>query len=317
MADRAESLPLFSDAATSGTRRVAFESRLTPGSSLSAALHVWQEALVGAGRSPNTVKAFAGDLRLLGQFVGAGQSVSAVGTADLRRFLDWMAHRRGIPCSPKTYSRRVTSVKAFFRWLAGNGVIAADPAQAVPQQTVLSPLPDVLTPYEMAAVTKAAQALRKPPHQDARPAALVGLILHTGIKKGECLALQVHHIDLDGPDGATLFIRYGEVRKRYKERKLPLDPAWVQVYQEYVRQYAPRQRVFPWSPRRLEYLLEDLGQAAGLGKHLSFDMCRWTSALHDYRAGMDHDRIRQKLGISKIQWREVGTKLERIAARER
>lgn len=317
MADRAEALPLFSDAATSGTRRVAFESRLTPASSLSAALHVWQEALVGAGRSPNTVKAFAGDLRLLGQFVGAGQSVSAVGTADLRRFLDWMAHRRGIPCSPKTYSRRVTSVKAFFRWLAGNGVIAADPAQAVPQQTVLSPLPDVLTPYEMAAVTKAAQALRKPPHQDARPAALVGLILHTGIKKGECLALQVHHIDLDGPDGATLFVRYGEVRKRYKERKLPLDPAWVQVYQEYVRQYAPRQRVFPWSPRRLEYLLEDLGQAAGLGKHLSFDMCRWTSALHDYRAGMDHDRIRQKLGISKIQWREVGAKLERIAARDR
>ena len=317
MANRAEALPLFSDAAPSGTRPLPFETRLTPQSSLSAALHVWEEALVGAGRSPHTVKAFAGDLRLLGQFLGAGQPVSSVGTADLRRFLDWMAHRRGIPCSPKTFSRRVTSVKAFFRWLSGNGVIAADPAEAVPQQTVLSPLPDVLTPYEMAALMKAALGLRKTPHQDARPAALVGLLLHTGIKKGECLALQVHHIDLDGPDGPTLFVRYGEVRKRYKERKIPLDPAWVSVYQEYVRQYAPRQRVFPWSPRRLEYLLEDLGQAAGLGKHLSFDMCRWTSALHDYRAGMDHDRIRQKLGISKIQWREVGAKLERIAARER
>jgi len=46
-------------------------------------------------------------------------------------------------------------------------------------------------------------------------------------------------------------------------------------------------------------------------------MCRWTCALRDYRAGMDHDRIRQKLGISKIQWREVGSKLESIAARER
>lgn len=317
MANRAEALPLFSDAAPSGTRPIPIETRLTPHSSLSAALHVWEEALVGAGRSPHTVKAFAGDLRLLGQFLGAGQPVSSVGTADLRRFLDWMAHRRGIPCSPKTFSRRVTSVKAFFRWLSGNGVIPADPAEAVPQQTVLSPLPDVLTPYDMAAVMKAAHSLRKTPNQDARPAALVGLLLHTGIKKGECLALQVHHIDLDGPDGPTLFVRYGEVRKRYKERKLPLDPAWVPVYQEYVRQYAPRQRVFPWSPRRLEYLLEDLGQAAGLGKHLSFDMCRWTCALHDYRAGMDHDRIRQKLGISKIQWREVGAKLERIAARQR
>jgi hypothetical protein len=27
---------------------------------------------------------------------------------------------------------------------------------------------------------------------------------------------------------------------------------------------------------------------------------------------MDHNKIRQKLGISKIQWREVSMKLERL-----
>jgi integrase/recombinase XerD len=56
---------------------------------------------------------------------------------------------------------------------------------------------------------------------------------------------------------------------------------------------------------------------AGLKKHLSFDMCRWTSALTDLNAGLDKDRIRQKLGISRIQWREVGAKLDRLAARAR
>jgi hypothetical protein len=29
---------------------------------------------------------------------------------------------------------------------------------------------------------------------------------------------------------------------------------------------------------------------------------------------MDRDRIRQKLGLSKIQWREIGSKLDRLAA---
>jgi hypothetical protein len=29
---------------------------------------------------------------------------------------------------------------------------------------------------------------------------------------------------------------------------------------------------------------------------------------------MDRDKIRQKLGISKVQWREIGMKLERLAA---
>jgi hypothetical protein len=62
----------------------------------------------------------------------------------------------------------------------------------------------------------------------------------------------------------------------------------------------------------LEYLLEDISEEAGLEKHLSFDMCRWTSTLLDYRAGMEADRIRQKLGISKIQWREINLKLRQL-----
>ena len=71
-------------------------------------------------------------------------------------------------------------------------------------------------------------------------------------------------------------------------------------------------QVFPWSPRRLEYLLEDIGEEAGLDKHLSFDMCRWTCALQDYQNGVDPDKIRQKLGVSKIQWRELFIKLKQL-----
>ena len=56
-----------------------------------------------------------------------------------------------------------------------------------------------------------------------------------------------------------------------------------------------------------------IGNAAELDKHLSFDMCRWTSALNDLTSGVDPDKIRQKLGISKIQWREVSQKLRSLA----
>jgi integrase/recombinase XerD len=45
-------------------------------------------------------------------------------------------------------------------------------------------------------------------------------------------------------------------------------------------------------------------------------MCRWTSAIIDYQSGVDHEKIRQKLGISKIQWREVGNKLKKLASNE-
>ncbi|HSO27336.1 MAG TPA: hypothetical protein VLS48_04655 [Anaerolineales bacterium] len=118
---------------------------------------------------------------------------------------------------------------------------------------------------------------------------------------------------MEAPKGPQLFVRYTNPRYRYKERKIQLPETWIPIFHEYRAQYEADDRVFPWSPRRLEYLLEDLSAAAGLEKHISFEMCRWTCALIDWRAGMDRLAIRQKLGISKIQWREVSTKLGRLA----
>jgi integrase/recombinase XerD len=143
---------------------------------------------------------------------------------------------------------------------------------------------------------------------------LFHLLLQTGIKKGECLALIPEHIDLSDPAGPVLFVRYASPRQRLKERKLRLEAAWVAAYREYLAEYRPQNRVFPWSPRRLEYMLEDIGKLAGLNKRLSFDCMRWTAAVRDRRAGMDADKIRQKMGLSKIQWREIGAKLTTLTS---
>jgi integrase/recombinase XerD len=225
-----------------------------------------------------------------------------------------MQSARGVPCSPKTLARRITSIKAFFRWLNKNGVILMDPAEKVPQKSVLSPLPEVLTPDEVESVLEAAGRHRRFAKADTRPYALVALLLETGIKKGECIALSPNHVDLEAPAGPLLFVRYASPQHRYKERKIPLSESWANAYHEYKSQYVLNERLFPWSPRRLEYLLEDLGEEARLDKHLSFDMCRWTCALSDWQSGMEREKIRQKLGISKVQWREIGMKLERLAS---
>ncbi len=139
------------------------------------------------------------------------------------------------------------------------------------------------------------------------------LLLSTGIKKSECLGIHLNHLDLNAPDGPILFVKYASPVNRYKERKLPLPDDWLPAYEEYVAQYKPVDRLFPWSPRRLEYLLEDIGNDAGLEKHLSFDMCRWTYALGEYQRGTEPETIRQNLGVSKIQWRELHMKLKQLA----
>ncbi|MBN1439320.1 MAG: site-specific integrase [Anaerolineales bacterium] len=310
---------------------------LQSGDSLSAAIAVWEQSLKEAGNTPNTVNAFTADLRLMMRYLGGGRALSGVSTRDLQDFFHWMETERGVPCSPKTYSRRITSVKSFFRRMLETGVLAADPAVPIVQRLVQSPLPEILTYAEARRVLAAARAMRSAPGPailrgrggsktdpnrrpppgkplaDDRPFTLVSLLLQTGIKKGECTGLRMNHID-SGAGEPCLFIRYGNPRQRFKERKIALSREWVESYARYLEQYAPTDRVFPWSPRRLEYLLEEIGARAGLEKHLSFDMCRWTCAVLDRKRGLEPDKVRQKLGLSRMQWREVGKKIEQLTS---
>jgi integrase/recombinase XerD len=279
---------------------------------LTPTIKAWESFLYDQGRSPNTVKAFLSDVRLLTQFLPPDRTIGAVTTNDLNHFFEWMEKERDIPCSPKTLARRITSTKSLFRWLNQYGVLMIDPAEKVLQRSAVSPLPQVLDEQEIDLVLAAADRHRRDQKPDARPYALLYLLLSTGIKKSECLGIHLNHIDLDAPGGAQVFIRYASPTNRYKERKIELPEDWLMVFKEYIDQYQPVDQLFPWSPRRLEYLLEDIGEEAALKKHLSFDMCRWTCALRDFESGLEADKVRQKMGISKIQWREIHLKLRQL-----
>jgi integrase/recombinase XerD len=287
-------------------------AHLTSETTLLPSIKGWEIYLQDQGKSIYTIKAFIGDLNLLASYLSADITLGKITTNDLNHFLNWLLNGRGIPCSPKSYARRITSLKSFFRWLFNNAVIPTDPAEKIVQKSVISPLPNILNEKEVTSVLLTAKDLRTSKKPDARPFTLLFLLLSTGIKKGECLGISLNHVELDDPDGPYIYIRYSGSQNRYKERKIDLSSEWVETYQEYLEQYQPTDQLFPWSPRRLEYILEEIGKLAGLDKHLSFDMCRWTAVLNDWQDGVDRDLIRQKLGISKIQWREISQKLNKL-----
>jgi site-specific recombinase XerD len=291
-------------------------AHLTERTHLQPAIQAWRIYLNDQGRSPNTIKAFIADLNLLDSFLPPDKILGEITLKDLSNFTEWLENERGIPCSPKSLSRRITSVKSFFRWLQRGGVLIVDPADQLPQRTVTSPLPSVLTHPEIKTAIKTAEALRTGDMPDARPYTLLKLLIETAIKKGECRNINLNHLDVEDPEHAHIFIRYTNPRYRYKERKLPLSIEWVNAFNEYVAQYEPQERLFPWTARRLEYILEDITEAAGLEKRISFDMCRWTSVLTDLIEGVEPDKIRQKLGVSKIQFREVRQKLRKLAIQQ-
>lgn len=283
--------------------------------SLPAAIKTWEIYLQDQEKSRFTIKAFTGDMRLISNYLPPDIGIGDIATRDLQRFIHWLENGRGknIPCSAKSLARRVTTLKSFFRWLSDNGRIPYNPAEEIIQQSVISPIPEVLSADEQKKVIEAASEMSEAPEGDARPFTLLKLLLETGIKKSECLNIKLPHI-FSNNGNKYLFVRYSDLKDRNKERKIFISDEWLEKYQQYLEQYQPNDKVFPWSPRRLEYILEDLGKAAGIDKHLSFSMCRWNSALNDWMAGIDRETIRQKLGISKIQWREISMKLNNLSA---
>ena len=290
---------------------------LTADASIQAALGLFENHMRGEGFALNTRKAFTSDIRLLGKYLGIGQPIGSIGTKNLNDFLDWLLNERGVPCSGKSYARRVTTLKVFFSWLHEAGVLPNDPSAAVIQKSVKSPLPTLPTETDLEKALAVSRAImtggdtRKP---DARPHLLLSLLLQTGIKKSEAMAIVPNHVDRSSPEQPVLFIRYANPRLRYKERKVYLTPDWLDVLDKYMAQYQPPDTIFTCTPRNLEYILRDVGDEAGLERGLlSFENLRWCAALRDWRNKEEADDIRQKLGLSKITWRDTKAKLEKLA----
>lgn len=307
---RIRQLPLFND-------EPATPDDIHKGTVLKHTLKLFMEHLRKEGKSEHTIKAFAADLDLLMEALGKDVTVGRYSTSDLNRFLHWLEFERDVPCSRKSYARRVTTLKVYFRWLNGIGAIPHDPAKAVLQRSGPAPLSDALSPMQIRAVVDFARGMRyrRTDEQDTRPELLFRLLLDTGIKKNEAMQLTLADIDRSNPRQPILNVRF-KVRNVFKERNIELDPEWVKLLDLYLVQYKIKDTIFNCTSRNLEYILTDLGTGGGIPFKLSFEVMRWTSAVRDFRSGMEEGHIRQKLGLSEISWHETGSKIRQIAEKQ-
>lgn len=286
---------------------------VTATSPLSAAIEAFRDYMVQQDYAENTVKSFLGDLRILRRYLKANPPVRQISNKDLQIFLHWLQHDRGTPCSPKSYARRLTTLKVFFGWLAEAGVLSVDPAASLVHKPAQTPLPQILYDAQVEKVLDVTRNLTAADKPDPRPHLLVTLLLHTGIKKQECMAIKLSHIDVSNPAEPVVHIRYSNPRLQHKERRLRLPADWATTLAQYQKVYDPQVFLFPCTARNLEYVLADVARLAGLEGGLSFEMLRWTCAVRDHQARMEPERLRRKLGLSAMSWRETEPKILRLA----
>jgi integrase/recombinase XerD len=283
---------------------------LTRDSSLITAIVKFQEYMRERGFSEHTFKAFLSDLRIFAKYIGASRPIGEIGTEDLNDFLNYLLYYRGVPCNRKSYARRVTTLKVFFRWLNESGIIPHDPAAPLIHLRVKTPLPQILYEGQVRKLLSTTRRLME--EGDPRPHLLITLILSTGIKKGECMDIKLNHIDLSDPSSPVLYIRYTNPKMAHKERKLKLPSDFTPTFRRYIKKYKPKKKLFECTARNLEYVLDNVAELSGI-ENISFEMLRWTCAVRDHKEGMPSEKLRRKLGLSKISWKETSKKIEKLA----
>ncbi len=125
-----------------------------------------------------------------------------------------------------TVNTHVCALRAFATWLVRHGYLATNPAarfKLVGRQA--APTPQALTSTEVNALLRAATHSRHP----ARDAAIIQVLLQTGMRIGECAALMWEDISF-GEKRGTVTIRAG---KGNKARSVPLNASARQALAEY------------------------------------------------------------------------------------
>jgi integrase/recombinase XerD len=274
----------------------------TPHSSLAVGMRAFHDEMIRRGLSQHTVKAFALDLKLFATNVGAGRALGTLSSRDIGNYMYWLKHEREVKSSVKSLERRLTTLKVFFKWLSDSRALAVDPAAPILHERSVDPLPKILYDDQITRLLNVARQSISAERPDARPYLLASLLLHTGMKKNEVAGILLEHIDLSEPSAPTLWVRYGNPRYARKERRLTLPKDFADTLAAFRTQYRPGQKLFECSARNLEYVLTNLGKAAGLSEGVSFESLRMTAAVRDYKAGMSPDTMRKKYGLSEITW---------------
>ena len=164
---------------------------------------------VERGLSPATLRAYRSDLEDFAASRGAAAGWDRSEDPAVR-YLASRA-RRGRPLdpglAPTSLRRRAASIRGFYRFAYGEGVIHVDVAQHIdlPRQPRL--LPDTLTVEDVEALLEAAP--------DLRARALLELLYAAGLRVSEATGLDVEHLSLDGG-----FVRV--VGKGDRERLVPV-----------------------------------------------------------------------------------------------
>ncbi len=254
------------------------------------------------GKAHATVIAYSKDIEQVVEFV-AKKGVTEVATVSAEHIDEFKELLKQQRYTGKSISRKINSIKAFFRYLVNESLVEDNPAE-----TVVHPKYDQAPPRILGRVEY--RALRDACRGDARMAAIVELLLQTGMRISELASLQQSDIDFDRN---VMYIRAQNSRSA---RRVPLNKAGKAAIMSYmqVRPRAREKTLFltktcrPFLVRNIRTAIDRYFRLAGI-KDAKVNDLRHTFIVEQLKAGTPLVYVSQLVGHKRITTTEKYLKL--------
>lgn len=277
----------------------------------------FEHFLISEGDELNTVRSYIYDITQISQFLRSqNKKFIALSTHDLRSYVRTL-HDAGL--SPASINRKISSIKAFYRYLVRTREIQDNPAQDLELQKVGRKLPMTLSIQEVTTIIESAD--EKTP-LGLRDRASLELLYAAGLRISELLSITV-------PDLDRIQCLVTVIGKGNKQRIVPFGKKAARALDEYIAKARPlilKQRSSPYvvlnvrgrKMSRMGFLkiLRKYRIRAGIKKRVTPHMFRHSFATHLLEAGADLRAVQELLGHADISTTQIYTHVDREYLKE-
>jgi len=259
--------------------------------------------------SVNTRNAYRCDLSFLVCYCGREgiDTWRALDAGHIRAFIAWR-HRQGI--GGRSLQRSLSAVRAFYRFLADEGVVTHNPAEGIYAPKTPRKLPKVLDVDQTTRLVdiNAADPLAQ------RDRAILELMYSSGLRLSELVALNMDEVDLD--DAIVGVTGKGNKRRYVPIGRYAVDALnrWLQIRgglasSEETALFVSR-RGKRLGARAVQERLRQWAIRQGLPTHVHPHMLRHSFASHLLESSGDLRAVQELLGHADIRTTQVYTHLD-------
>lgn len=270
--------------------------------------------------SDNSIEAYEHDVVLLKQFLELSKLEISPLTLTTKNIQSFLKHINELGMSAHSQARILSGLKAFYKYMLFEELIAKDPTELIEGPRLGRKLPDTLSYHEIESLL---EAIDLSTSDGTRNRAMIETLYSSGLRVSELVSLKVDHIYFD-----IGFLRV--IGKGNKERLVPIGQSALKhldIYIKQVRVHSGIQKGFEsfvflnnrgkaLSRVMVFIIIKNLAAKIGLKKMIGPHTFRHSFATHLIEGGADLRAVQEMLGHQSITTTEIYTHLDRDYLRQ-